>query len=72
MVAGGDDGLPWRRAGRQAAMASSAGGDKKGGRLWSISVFVTHEHHGGKNYANFANNTASHPACVMRQRQEKY
>ena len=30
-----------------AAMASSAGGDKKGGQLQSISVFVTHEHHGG-------------------------
>ena len=53
-------------------MALSAGDDKKGGQLRSISVFVTHEHHGGKNYANFANATASHPACVMLQRQEKY
>jgi hypothetical protein len=53
-------------------MASSAGGDKKGGQLRSISVFVTHEHHGGKNYANFANATASDPVCVMRQRREKY
>jgi len=39
---------------------------KKGGQLWSISVFVTHEHRGGANYANFANATASHTACVMR------
>jgi len=28
-----------------AAMASSAGGDKKGGQLRSVSVFVTHKHH---------------------------
>jgi hypothetical protein len=42
-----------------AAMASSAGGDKKGGQLRSISVFVIHEHHGGKNYANFANAAAA-------------
>jgi len=41
-------------------------GDKKGGQLRSVSVFVTHEHRGGKNYANFANATASHPTCVMR------
>ena len=48
-----------------AVMASSAGGDKKGGQLQSIHVFVTHELHGGKNYANFANAMASHPACAM-------
>ena len=48
-----------------AAMASSAGGDKKEGQLQSISVFVTHDHQGGKNYANFANTTASHTACIM-------
>jgi hypothetical protein len=44
---------------------SSAGGDKKGGPLQSLRVFVTHEHHGGKNYPNFANATASPPTCVM-------
>jgi hypothetical protein len=48
----------WRRrwlavAAGGVAMALSAGGDKKGGQLWSISVFVTHELHGGKNYTNF-------------------
>ena len=32
---------------------------------WSVSIFVTHGHHGGKIYSNFANATASHPACVM-------
>jgi len=67
----------WRRpwlavAAGGAAMASSAGGDKKGGQLRSVSVFVTHEHHGGKNYANFADAAASHPACVMPQRRDKY
>ena len=30
-----------------------------------MSVFVTHEHHGGKNYAIFADAAASHPACIM-------
>jgi len=55
-----------------AAMALSAGGDKKGGQLLSVSVFVTHEHHGGKNYANFADAVASQPACVMPQRRDKY
>ncbi len=55
-----------------AAMASSAGGDKKRGQLRSVSVFVTHEHHGGKSYANFADAAASHPACVMPQRRDKY
>ena len=34
--------------------------------VWSVIVFVTHEHQGAKNYANFADATASHPACVMR------
>ena len=34
--------------------------------VWSVNVFVTHEHRGAKNYANFADATASHPACVMR------
>jgi len=60
---------PWLAvAAGGAAMASSAGGDIKGGQLRSVSVFVTHEHHGGKNYANFADAAASHPACVMPQR----
>jgi len=39
---------------------------------WSVSVFVTHKHHGGKNYAIFANAAASHPACIMPQHREKY
>ena len=57
-----DDG--WRRpwlamVAGGAAMASCAGGDKKGGQLWFVSIFVTHEHHGGKNYANFADTAAS-------------
>jgi len=55
-----------------AAMASSASGDKKGGQLRSVSVFVTHDHRVGKIYANFADAAASHPACVMPQRREKY
>jgi hypothetical protein len=63
MVAGGGDGLPWRRAGRQLLRLLVA--IKKGGQLRSISVFVTHEQHGGKNYTDFADATASHPACVM-------
>ena len=59
----------WRRpwlavAAGGAAMASSAGGDKKGGQLQSVSVFVTQDHRRRKNYANFAKATASPPASL--------
>jgi len=68
MVAGGDHGLPWRRAGRQWLRLLVA--TKIGGQLHSVSIFVTREHHGGKNYANFADAAAPHPtyyAAASRQ-----
>ena len=67
----------WRRpwlavAAGGAAMASSAGGNKNGGQLRCVSIFVTHNHHGGKNYANFANAVSTRPVCVMPQHRDKY
>ena len=64
----------WRRpwlavAAGGMAMALSAGGDKKGGQLQSVSVFVTHDHRGGKHYTNFANAMASTRACIIALRK---
>jgi len=38
--------------------------------FWSVRCFGIHERDGGKIYANFANATASPPACVMPSCQE--